>query len=171
MATRPRFNFQWFIGAWSRFRDLPPMTSYLEDMQPDRRAGLAALALISSSREHWLALGVLASYADEERRSIPDLLAVNSPGGAFAYASARQMASWATTQSFSGELGDPGQLTAAIYTIGSSFRAEVVAMAVESGGQFDICEKACGPDEARILRCLVLGYCEEPAPGAAAHGR
>jgi hypothetical protein len=160
MATRPRFDFQRFIGAWSRFRDLPPMTGYLEDMQPDRRAGLTALALISSSREHWLALGVLASYADEERRSIPDLLAVHSPGGEFAYSSAKQMARWATTQSFSEELGDPEQLTAAIYTIGSSFRAEVVAMAVENGGQFEICERICGPDEARILRCLLQGHCE-----------
>jgi hypothetical protein len=159
MGTRPRFDFQSFIGGWSRFRNLPPMASHLEGVSPDRRAGLAALALISASREHWIALGVLASYADEERRSIPDLLEVNSPGGAFAYASAREMASWAATQSFTRELGDPGQLTAAIYALCSSFRAEVVAMAVESGGQFEICERLCGPDPARILQCVVQGNC------------
>jgi hypothetical protein len=159
MATRPRFDFQSFIGAWSRFRSLPPMAPSLEDMPPERRAGLVALALISSSREHWLALGVLASYADEERRSIPDLIAVHSPAGEFSYAGARQMAGWAATQSFSDELGDPEQLTAAIYTLGSSFRAEVVAMAVENGGHFEICEKLCGPDPARILHCVLHGQC------------
>jgi hypothetical protein len=160
MATRPRFDFQSFIGAWSRFRNLPPMTSALEDVPSERRAGLTALALIGSSREHWVALGVLASYADEERRSIPDLLAVHSPGGEFAYSSARQMAGWATTQSYAEELGDPEQLTAAIYSIGSSFRAEVVAMAVESGGNFEICERLCGPNPDRILQCLLQGHCE-----------
>lgn len=133
------------------------MSRDLDELRPERRIGLATLTLVGTRREYWVALGAIASYADEEERSIPDQLAVLSPAGEFAYSGAEQIASWAMAQSFSGGLHDRGEMTTAIYTIGSACRPESIAIAAETGGLFVICQQAYEPDWERVWECVRRG--------------
>jgi hypothetical protein len=156
MELRSRFNFESFVSGWPEFRNLPPVTSQLDEVPPARRIGLATLDLLSVRLEYWVALGAIATSADEEGLSIPDLLAVHSPAGEFAYTSAEQMAAWAVAQPVAGVV-EREPMTSAIWTVGSTFRPEAVALAAETGGSFTICRETYEPDWDRVWECVRRG--------------
>jgi hypothetical protein len=154
MVVRSRFDFAAYIGAWSDFRRLPDVASGLDELPTELRVGLATLVLLSWQRPYWVGLGLLASYADEHERSLPDLLEVLAPGGELPWSAAEEVSAWAATQTYAAEVGDQGQATAGVYTVGTSLRPEALAMAADAASRVSICIALYKPDWPRVRACI-----------------
>ena len=154
MVVRSRFDFAAYIGAWPDFRRLPAVAEGLDELPDPRRVGLATLVLLSSQRPYWVGLGLLASYADEHERSLPDLLEVLAPGGELPWSAATEVTGWAATQAFAAAVGDAGEATGGVYTVASSLRPEALAMAADTGSRVAVCTALYRPDWARVRACI-----------------
>ena len=65
MAVRWRFDVGSFIRSWPS-AGLPSLPVLLEGARDEQRMGLATLALVSTRRDYWVALALIAGYAEEE---------------------------------------------------------------------------------------------------------
>ncbi|HEY7101904.1 MAG TPA: hypothetical protein VH573_09735 [Mycobacteriales bacterium] len=153
MTVRWRFEADAFLRSWSGF-DARPAPVDLENVREERRLGAATLALLGARREYWVALGLIAGYAQEQDESIPFLVERLAPTGELPFTQADEVVSWATAQEFAGELDIPAPvLSAAIYSVVSGIRPDALAAAADDGAAFQLCYDTYKPDMDRVMAC------------------
>jgi len=154
MTVRWRFDAGTFVRSWSAFEALPGSFSRLGEVTDERRMGVATLALLSTRQEYWVALGLVAGYAQDEDESIPGLVERLAPTGELQLPGTQQILSWAGEQQFAGELGIPEPvISAAIYSVISAIRPEALAAAADAGAAFQLCYDTFKPDMERVMAC------------------
>jgi hypothetical protein len=155
MTVRWRFDADAFLRSWSAFDALPPAVS-LEDVREQRRLGAATLALLGSRQEYWVALGLIAGYAQDQDESIPYLVERLAPTGELRIADTEQVLAWASEQDFAGELDIAGPvISAAVYSVVAAIRPEALAAAADDGAAFQLCYDTYAPDMNRVMACYL----------------
>jgi hypothetical protein len=153
MTVRWRFEAGAFVRSWSGFDALPAPVN-LQAVREQRRLGAATLALVGARRDYWLALGLIAGYAQDQDESIPYLVGRLAPTGELPLTAADEVLSWASGQDFAGELDIAAPvLSAAIYTVVSAIRPDALAAAADDGAAFQLCYDTYKPDMDRVMAC------------------
>jgi hypothetical protein len=116
--------------------------------------GLATLALVSIRRDYWVALALIAGYAEEEEQSVPQLIDRLAPAGELSSSAAQQVVAWANERPFATDLGDPESVTGAVYTIVTALRPEALAAAADTGTVFRVCYRTYQPDMGKVWACV-----------------
>jgi hypothetical protein len=156
MAVRWGFDIASFVHAWPGPEKFSTLPRPLEEITDERRMGVATLALLGSRGEYWIALGLIAGYAQEEDQSIPQLLERLAPTGELSSAGARQLLSWANQQPFMQEIGGVrGPVIGAVYAVATAIRPEALAAAADAATAFQLCYDAYQPDMDRVMACYL----------------
>ena len=123
-------------------------------MREERRLGVATLTLLGARQEYWVALGLLAGYAQDQDESIPYLVERLAPTGELPLNGADEVLAWAGEQEFAGELRIPAPVvSAAIYSVVSAVQPGALAAAADDGAAFQLCYDTYKPDMDRVLAC------------------
>lgn len=156
MTVRWRFDAEAFLHSWSAFEAIPAPFGVLGEVRDGRRMGVATLALLGSRREYWVALGLIAGYAQEQDDSIPRLVERLAPTGELQLPDTQQILSWAYEQQFARELDmtEP-VISAAAYSVISALRPEALAAAADEGATFQLCYDTYKPDMQRVMACYL----------------
>jgi hypothetical protein len=154
MAVRWRFDVGSFIRSWPSSEGLTSLPALLEGARDEQRMGLATLALVSTRRDYWVALALIAGYAEEEEQSVPQLIDRLAPTGELGSASAQQVVSWANERPFAADLGDSESVTGAVYTVVTAIRPEALAAAADTGTVFRVCYRRYQPDMGKVWACV-----------------
>ena len=153
MTVRWRFEADAFLRSWSGF-DARPTPVNLEDVREERRLGAATLALLGARQEYWVALGLIAGYAQDQDESVPHLVERLAPTGELPFTGADEVVSWASQQEFARELGIPAPVVSAgIYSVVSAIRPDALAAAADDGAGFQLCYDTYKPDMDRVMAC------------------
>ncbi len=154
MAVRWRFDVGSFIRSWPSSAALPSLPALLAGARDEQRVGLATLALVSTRRDYWVALALIAGYAEEQEQSVPQLVDRLAPTGELSLSAAGQVVAWATERPFAADLGDPESVTGAVYTVVTALRPEALAAAADTGAVFWVCYRTYQPDMGKVWACV-----------------
>ena len=149
------FNVDTFIDSWSDFENSLSLPVLLRESTADQRMGAATLALVSSRREYWIALGLITGYAQEERQTFPQVIDSLISTGDISSPGIQQIVSWAIEQPFAERLGEPEIVTGAIYSVGTTLRPEAIQAAAQSGASWEDCWDTYRPDFDMAWACFL----------------
>jgi hypothetical protein len=155
MAVPLGFNVDAFIRSWPDFENSLSLPVLLRETRADRRMGVATLALVSSRREYWIALGLITGYAQEEDQTLPQVIDDLTSTGEMSSPGMQQILSWAREQPFARQLDEPEIVTSAIYSVGTALRPEALQAAAESGASWEDCWEAHKPDLRGAWECYL----------------
>jgi hypothetical protein len=154
MVVSWSFNVDAFIDSWSDFENSRPFPAFVRETSAER-IGVATLALVSSRREYWIALGLITGYAEENQQTLRQVVDSVTSTGEIVSSGTRRILSWAIEQPFAQQLGNVETVMSAIYSVGAALRPEAIEAAAVSGASWEACWERYKPDLSRAWACYL----------------